>query len=107
MSSVPNITPSYSSDRPQIVGRIGQPKGTVSTPADIAAAILAADKTDTVEFSSEALAASTPAAAPVAADATRAERLAQIKAQIQAGTYGEDAKLTFAADRLARLFANG
>ncbi|HYD00149.1 MAG TPA: flagellar biosynthesis anti-sigma factor FlgM [Phycisphaerales bacterium] len=103
MSSVPNITPGYPSNRPQVVGRIGQHKGTVSTPADIAAAILA-NKSDTVEFSSEAIAAaSTPADT---AETSRAQRLAQIKARIQAGTYDEDAKLTIVADRLSRLFGN-
>ena len=40
-------------------------------------------------------------------DTARLQRLAQIKAQIQAGTYDEDSKLVFAADRIARKFANG
>ncbi|MDP1661300.1 MAG: flagellar biosynthesis anti-sigma factor FlgM [Phycisphaerales bacterium] len=99
MSSVPSFTPSYSTDRPQVVGRIGQHGG--HAPADELAPVNPADKVDTVEISGEALAA---ASNP---DTPRALRLAQIKAQIQAGTYGEDAKLTFAADRIARLLGNG
>ena len=99
MSSVPSINPGYPSDRPQIVGRIGQPKISGS-PSD-APSTMSNDKSDTVELSSEALAA---AGNP---DTARAERLAKIKAQIQAGTYDEDAKLTFVADRLAKLFGNG
>lgn len=99
MSSVPNITPGYPTDRPQVVGRIGQHGGHV--PDGEIAQVSPADKVDTVEISGEALAA---ASNP---DTPRALRLAQIKAQIQAGTYGEDAKLTFAADRIARLLGNG
>ncbi len=99
MSSVPNITPGYPTDRPQVVGRIGQQ--VAHAPAGDAGSANLADKVDTVEISGEALAA---ASNP---DTPRALRLAQIKAQIQAGTYGEDAKLTFAADRIARLLGNG
>ncbi|HZW07487.1 MAG TPA: flagellar biosynthesis anti-sigma factor FlgM [Phycisphaerales bacterium] len=99
MSSVPNITPGYPSNRPQVVGRIGQEK---PASAEHAAAQAPADKSDTVELSSEAIAAATSPA-----DTARAERLALIKSRIQAGTYDEDAKLTFVADRLARLFGNG
>ena len=98
MSSIPNITPGYHTDRPQIIGRIGQP-ATVNTAA--ADALANADKQDSVELSTEALNAAANT------DTTRAQRLAQIKAQIQAGTYDEDSKLVFAADRIARKFANG
>jgi len=92
MSSVPNINPGYPGDRPQIVGRINR-GADKPVPAPARPGV-----TDTVELSSEAMTAAGDA------DTARAERLAQIKAQIQAGTYDEDAKLTIAADRLARLF---
>lgn len=98
MSSIHSITPGYPTDRPQIIGRIGQPAAANTAAAD---ALANADKQDSVELSTEALAA---AANP---DTARAQRLAQIKAQIQAGTYDEDSKLVFAADRIARKFANG
>lgn len=98
MSSIPNITPGYPTDRPQVIGRIGQP-----TPLAAAAleSLVSADKQDSVELSSEAMTAA------ASTDTARAERLARIKAQIQAGTYDEDSKLVFAADRIARKFANG
>ncbi|MFT3686894.1 MAG: flagellar biosynthesis anti-sigma factor FlgM [Phycisphaerales bacterium] len=97
MSSIPNINSSYPADRPQVIGRIGR-KHEHAAPAD---ASKQASQTDSVEFSSEALAAS------ASTDTTRAERLARIKAQIQAGTYDEDSKLTFAADRIAKVLAEG
>jgi len=93
MSSVPNINPGYASDRPQIAGRINHRDADRTGPAPARPGL-----TDTVELSSEAMAAAGNA------DTARAERIARIKAQIQAGTYDEDAKLTVAADRLARLF---
>ena len=97
MSSIPNIVPSYSTDRPQVIGRIGQQ----ANPALTTTATDAASKADSVELSSEAISASANT------DTSRAQRLAQIKARIQAGTYDEDSKLTFAADRIARMFGNG
>ncbi|MBY0308379.1 MAG: flagellar biosynthesis anti-sigma factor FlgM [Phycisphaerales bacterium] len=96
MSSIPNVNPSYSSDRPQVIGRIGGHKPEQNAPAPAQT-----QRGDSVEFSSAALSASSTA------DTARAERIARIKAQIQAGTYGEDAKLTFAADRIAKLLAEG
>ena len=98
MSSIPNINTSYAADRPQVIGRIGH-SATLSAAA--AEAVVTADKADSVELSSEALEAA------ATTDTSRAERLARIKAQIQAGTYDEDSKLVFAADRIARKFANG
>jgi flagellar biosynthesis anti-sigma factor FlgM len=101
MSSVPSINPGYPSDRPQIVGRIGKHHQHHSHTEGAAPA----DKSDTVELSNQALAAAANQTPDV--DSTRADRLAQIKAQIQAGTYDEDAKLTVVADRLAKIFGNG
>lgn len=98
MSSIPNINASYSADRPQVIGRIGQQAPLTAAALD---ALTAADKQDSVELSTEAMTAA------ASTDTARAQRLAQIKAQIQAGTYGEDDKLVFAADRIARKFANG
>lgn len=99
MSSIPNINPSYHADRPQVIGRIGQKNTLDATAAAIAAETTA--KTDSVEISTEALAAS------ATTDTARAHRIAQIKAQIQAGTYGEDDKLAFAADRIAKALSKG
>lgn len=100
MSSIPNITTSgYPTDRPQVIGRIGQ-TNVANTVAVIAAEARAAEKNDSVELSSEAMNAAANT------DTARLQRLAQIKAQIQAGTYDEDSKLVFAADRIARKFGN-
>lgn len=98
MSSIPNLNTAYAADRPQIIGRIGQ-----QTPATTTTVALGspAQKSDTVELSSEALSAAANA------DTARAERIARIKSQIQAGTYDEESKLVFAADRIARQLRNG
>lgn len=96
MSSIPSINANAlnaarATDRPAVIGRIGVEPETLGATKSV----------DSVEISPEALAAA------ATADDARAQRLARIKSQIQAGTYDEESKLVFAADRIARGLRQG
>jgi len=69
-------------------GQIGNLKKTQQTPKD--SKVQGADSEDKVQFSSVLQEAGKAQASSSAADAERAERVSQLKAQVQSGSYQPD-----------------